>query len=374
MASSITAISPTRRSPSPIVVPGNTYRQSLLSTQSMVSSSAPSYKTAPVSAAASRQSLPLSTTSTASSPHTINPANRDADNNTDQTQIIMVTSEVEVETGPAGQENYFTRTTVTKSVTTETVQPSDEVHFGPPPPSPPASVERDELEPPSRLVAASYSDSVIRESSTTRERQESSTSSRLTVRSSPFDTLQRSSTDTKGSVPTLRYASPPTAESSKSASVSADPYLQPPVAVMPSRPTRRNTTGSSPIATSFKRGQTHTRQFGSSHDDTSYIGEAGVELASDIEIAAEQIRRERISKRAKQQQQQEAEAALTRSETRPKSEQDMPLVGNLIGEDHVNYVLMYNMLTGIRIGVSFFVPFSYRYTLNPPRFLDVKLK
>ena len=31
---------------------------------------------------------------------------------------------------------------------------------------------------------------------------------------------------------------------------------------------------------------------------------------------------------------------------------DRALVGNLIGEDHVNYVLMYNMLTGIRIGVS----------------------
>lgn len=31
------------------------------------------------------------------------------------------------------------------------------------------------------------------------------------------------------------------------------------------------------------------------------------------------------------------------------------LVGNLIGEDHVNYVLMYNMLTGIRIGVSGFI-------------------
>ena len=28
------------------------------------------------------------------------------------------------------------------------------------------------------------------------------------------------------------------------------------------------------------------------------------------------------------------------------------LVGNLIGEGHVNYVLMYNMLTGIRIAVS----------------------
>ncbi|EDQ99005.1 phosphatidylinositol phosphate kinase PIPK5 [Laccaria bicolor S238N-H82] len=362
MASSITAVSPTRRSPSPIVVPA--YRQSLLSTHSsMLSSSATSYKTAPVSAAASRQSLPLSTTSTASSPHTI--TNRDGDDSTnnEQPQIIMVTSEVEVETGPAGQDSYFTRTTVTKSVTTETVQPSsDEVHFGPPPPSPPASVERDELEPPpppSRLLPASHSDSVIRESSTTaRERQASSTSSRLTARSSTFDTtLHRASTDTKGSLPTLRYASPPTAAGeSSSKSAAYDPYLQPPVAIIPMRPTRRNTTGSSPIAASFKRGhQTHTRQYGSSShspEDASYIGEAGIELASDIEIAAEQIRRERMEKRAKQQLQQEAEAALTRAEARPKSEQDMPLVGNLIGEDHVNYVLMYNMLTGIRIGVS----------------------
>lgn len=32
-------------------------------------------------------------------------------------------------------------------------------------------------------------------------------------------------------------------------------------------------------------------------------------------------------------------------------DKDKVLVGNLIGEDHVNYVLMYNMLTGIRIGV-----------------------
>jgi 1-phosphatidylinositol-4-phosphate 5-kinase len=30
---------------------------------------------------------------------------------------------------------------------------------------------------------------------------------------------------------------------------------------------------------------------------------------------------------------------------------ELPLVGNLIGEDHANYVLMYNMLTGIRIAV-----------------------
>ncbi len=77
-----------------------------------------------------------------------------------------------------------------------------------------------------------------------------------------------------------------------------------------------------------------------------------VELESDIELQAERIRRERMSKRAKQQQ--EAEAALTRAageQATGSTQQDAPLVGNLIGEDHVNYVLMYNMLTGIRIGV-----------------------
>ncbi|EPQ25964.1 uncharacterized protein PFL1_06420 [Pseudozyma flocculosa PF-1] len=59
-------------------------------------------------------------------------------------------------------------------------------------------------------------------------------------------------------------------------------------------------------------------------------------------------------------------SALTRSRTGREARQrgddhahhhhnnDEPkvLVGNLIGEDHANYVLMYNMLTGIRIGVS----------------------
>ncbi|KAF9457591.1 hypothetical protein BDZ94DRAFT_1175187 [Collybia nuda] len=121
---------------------------------------------------------------------------------------------------------------------------------------------------------------------------------------------------------------PPTASvHSKSIShMSADGYLQPPALAI-HRPTRRNTTGSTPKA----------------------IAPEPDELESDIQIHAENIRRERMSKRAKQQQ--EAEAALTR-ETEKDSTPDVVLVGNLIGEDHVNYVLMYNMLTGIRIGVS----------------------
>ncbi|SPO35736.1 related to phosphatidylinositol-4-phosphate 5-kinase [Pseudozyma flocculosa] len=106
------------------------------------------------------------------------------------------------------------------------------------------------------------------------------------------------------------------------------------------------------------------------------------DAAFDEEAAkhAEQLRRDR---RAKEQKARAAAAsgdsegalaekeatglsALTRSRTGREARQrgddhahhhhnnDEPkvLVGNLIGEDHANYVLMYNMLTGIRIGVS----------------------
>jgi 1-phosphatidylinositol-4-phosphate 5-kinase len=49
----------------------------------------------------------------------------------------------------------------------------------------------------------------------------------------------------------------------------------------------------------------------------------------------EQIQRERLSKRVKQAE-----------------ETPQVLVGNLISEGHVKYVLMYNMLTGIRTALS----------------------
>lgn len=57
---------------------------------------------------------------------------------------------------------------------------------------------------------------------------------------------------------------------------------------------------------------------------------------------AEQIRKEREAKR-RVRERREAGMDPTR---------ETVLVGNLVGEDHVNYVLMYNMLTGIRVGVS----------------------
>lgn len=59
------------------------------------------------------------------------------------------------------------------------------------------------------------------------------------------------------------------------------------------------------------------------------------------------------------------ESHLKQKERQLAADLDRVLVGNLIGEDHVNYVLMYNMLTGIRIAVSRsrFV-FEYRMPLT----------
>jgi 1-phosphatidylinositol-4-phosphate 5-kinase len=86
-------------------------------------------------------------------------------------------------------------------------------------------------------------------------------------------------------------------------------------------------------------------------------------LDEDILALADQIRRERSTKRERAerekyeqaQAQQEIGLPLTRQKSWVRRGLDeKPLVGNLIGEDHVNYVLMYNMLTGIRIAVGIY--------------------
>lgn len=83
----------------------------------------------------------------------------------------------------------------------------------------------------------------------------------------------------------------------------------------------------------------------------------GAALDSDIIAQAATIRRERLERRQKKASGTDgmpegAEVAEKPEIKEPKREETRVLVGNLIGEDHVNYVLMYNMLTGIRIGVS----------------------
>lgn len=115
---------------------------------------------------------------------------------------------------------------------------------------------------------------------------------------------------------------------------------------------------------------------------TDVPGLDGSALDPDILAEADRLRKERMNRRQRQKSGSEEEpprldgdAALqnqpsvseeargetpvTRFESHLKQKErqiandpDRVMVGNLIGEDHVNYVLMYNMLTGIRIGVS----------------------
>lgn len=106
-------------------------------------------------------------------------------------------------------------------------------------------------------------------------------------------------------------------------------------------------------------------------------------LDDDILALADQIRRERTTKRerAEREKNQQAQghfdgdnnASRQKAWRKEREPDDNPLVGKLIGVDHVNYVLMYNMLTGIRIAVStYFEDGEYRRLWSPCRFLDAK--
>jgi len=116
---------------------------------------------------------------------------------------------------------------------------------------------------------------------------------------------------------------------------------------------------------------------------------AGVEsegLEDSIAREAEEMRKERQNRKLLQQQGSKRDRSLSRSvgssseEVGEKAAQNVEqardrevvdlapapgevkeraLVGNLIGEDHVNFVLMYNMLTGIRIGVCLYLSFCW---------------
>ncbi|KAH7887141.1 SAICAR synthase-like protein [Phlebopus sp. FC_14] len=259
---------------------------------------------------------------------------------------------------------------------------------GPPPPSPPASVEHEQEEEPLDMPTPmkfsnsepvsrpiTFEDPIIdrvRDFPGGRDRR-GSVDSRETQRPFPCSPpssfakpsgalrdIHRSSTDTRASMISARMgaSSVPRAtrvsaqsdgsaitldtplteasgvsQSLKYAQQSADGYLQPPQTIT-HRPARRNTTGSN----------THTVR---SAPQPGHPYEDG-DIEDDILIQAEQIRRER-----KRKAQIEAEGQLTRTTSRrSKDDENKVLVGNLIGEDHVNYVLMYNMLTGIRIAVS----------------------
>jgi len=194
--------------------------------------------------------------------------------------------------------------------------------IGPPPPSPPASVDGS----PDNLsslfpVRLSKSDPLPKglEADIDVELDTATINSQRSR-----DRLHRASTETKFSarVPKVSQTSSYAQTASSSKTQHPDGLLHP-----PPRPVRRNTTGSARRP----------------HPPPSAYVATG-ELEDDIQIQAEQIRRERKRKQA-------AEVAAAAVVEVAQKVDELPLVGNLIGEDHANYVLMYNMLTGIRIAV-----------------------
>lgn len=165
----------------------------------------------------------------------------------------------------------------------------------------------------------------------------------------------------------------------------------PSTSAVPRMPPRRNTTGTSSLHTKRRpssvgstvsqtsRHSSREREQGASnsiYEEPGTIplslvngtpvrtGDAGFDEA--IASKYDQIRRERESKKIRELQASPVDTenqpenqlwggiALNRAKSgrRPGDEEPKALIGNVIGEEHVNYVLMYNMLTGIRIGVS----------------------
>lgn len=209
----------------------------------------------------------------------------------------------------------------------------------------------------------------------------------------------------------LSTPSSPVARPASSAAGDAPPspaHLHPSSALLvpPSSFARRNITGSPPVpaagSSSFdipdspsKMSKSFSSPSGrwspmpsptsAQPPSTLVPGIDGSKLDSDIITQAETIRRERLARRAKKAQLDEETSAASRpsidvqsahgehasagpgpqtartrmgsftQQARQQSKQVVEdtkvLVGNLVGEDHVNYILMYNMLTGIRIAV-----------------------
>ncbi|KAI8974762.1 hypothetical protein BD414DRAFT_497376 [Trametes punicea] len=358
--------------------------------QSYASTSATSYLTAPL---ASPQLSMSASSSRPSSTHTIGPSSRDVElvnpmhslafapgkqSQAQEVHILKVTDDVvQLEQGampePVLHKVGATLAHTTPPYRSEHREGSGDSNIGPPPPSPPSSVENDDVLVLTRkpVASASQADSPPRPITFEEplERVSSSRDQRVFPRFASSSSSQglrhRSSIDTKSSLNTSHSAYPqstldtpltddpssyvlPSISKSLPAQagshMSVDGYLQPP---LPHKPSRRNTIGSSTFASN--QSPPRPTRMATIQGHSTGFEDAG-ELADDIEQQAEQIRRERMSKRAKAQQ--EAERALTRTATTLSRVDDKPLVGNLIGEDHVNYVLMYNMLTGIRIAVS----------------------
>lgn len=139
-------------------------------------------------------------------------------------------------------------------------------------------------------------------------------------------------------------------------SLSSNPARPAPVTTAAPRIARRSTnpTPVSATANPTRSPLLHTQStLGPSpaRSRTAVPGVEGSALDADILAHTEILRRERLERRQKKAEETSPEPVVRELEKPKPAPEAKVMVGNLIGEDHVNYVLMYNMLTGIRIGV-----------------------
>lgn len=346
--------------------------------QSIASTSVTSFLTAPQTAEHSRPASTRSTSTIGPSPprdlDMLNPLHAlAAKSQPQELHILKVTDDVvHLQSGPVPESIlHKVGNSIAHAVSDHHQNRSEgaDSNIGPPPPSPPSSTDQElELDDRTRQPSSSSSIRPIIFDDSIRDRQPSTSSTRPTTVKFPSPTrapplTHRASADTKASLRTTTTStstarlypnSELTGTSDTPLTDEPDGLLHPP----PHKPSRRNTISASPSPHPMQKPvrmmTVHSVPNGS--DPAELEGEFGG-LASDIQQQAEQIRRERLSKRAKAEaekakSQQDAERVLTRTTSVQKQKGEQPLVGNLIGEDHVNYVLMYNMLTGIRIAVS----------------------
>ena len=172
-----------------------------------------------------------------------------------------------------------------------------------------------------------------------------------------------------------------------------DPFL--------AKPARRNTTGSTGMTSKSKAGSSAVAPSSTAMGalaSTTVLEGWDLALDEDMRKQAEHIRRER--KRREEEAEEEgkylpggrekregkgkekghsrsgsvgARSVGGRSAGGKSLDEWRPVVGNVVGEGHVNYILMYNMLTGIRVAVCLLFALLIQ-GLFSGRFRAVKLK
>lgn len=232
-------------------------------------------------------------------------------------------------------------------------------------------------------ASTTYMSSNSHDGSEEDERQIPSRYSTAPMVAEPISYLHPSSAQSQEAGPSYSNRRPSPVSSQSSLNMQAALPRQP-------RPARRNTTGgSSPsskarppsvgsLGTQRSQRGSREREIGKFTEEPQSIGQNGHPSSSvaepplrtgdaglDEAIAKQydQMRRQRETKKMQQKTTEPEQSdvvsrgggmALNRVKSGRKQIEEEPkaLIGNVIGEEHDNYVLMYNMLTGIRIGVS----------------------